>query len=245
MRQIPAAAIAFIKLHEACKLTVYLDSAGVPTSGYGHVTKLPVDSTITQEQADADLEADLPIAGGRLASVVHPAIIDELTDNQYSALISFVFNVGSDPGWTIWKELNAARFDQIPAQLMRFVNAGSPPRKLNGLVNRRAAEVALWSTDEPGSISDELPSSTVRAMPTPPTAVNPTPAPMQPKMIAGALTAVTTGSAVVTNLTQQAQPYAGKAHVIDTVLTGLAIAGFGLAVVTGLLMWLSHRTQNR
>ena len=57
-------------------------------------------------------------------------------DTQFSNM-SFVFNLGAGAKWTIWKVLKARRFDEVPPQLMRFVNAGG--RVVKGLVNRRAA----------------------------------------------------------------------------------------------------------
>lgn len=243
MRAVSQTAIDFIKAHEGCSLIVYLDSAHILTVGYGHVTTLPLGSVITQAQADAYLEADVGVAATRLCQIVKPDVISSLTENQYAALTSFAFNVGANPDWTIWKVLNARQYDQVPAELMRFVNAGG--KKVQGLVNRRADEVKLWSTDEPGSVEDGGSSAVTRGTPTPPTSKDPTPASLQPKIIAGALTAVTAGSSAVASVTSEAQPFAGKSHLVDHVLVILATAGFCMAVLTGVLMWLSHRQANR
>lgn len=245
MRAVPQAAIDFVKAHEGLKLTVSGDSVGVPVNdvGYGHVTTLPVGTVINQAQADAFLSADLGGCTIRLGNVLKPDVMVSLTDNQYAALLSFVFNVGVGK-WHIWDILNARQFDQVPAELMRFVNAGG--HKVQGLVNRRADEVKLWSTDEPGSIPDGLGSSAnTRSMPTPPTSKEPTPAARQPKIVASAITVVTTAATAITSVTQTVTPFAGKAHLIDTMLTTLAVAGCAVAVLTSVLMYFSHRQQNR
>jgi lysozyme len=167
MRPVPQAALVFVRAHEGCKLTAYADSVGIWTVGYGHTGPSIHDGvTINQATADSYLRSDLEIAGERLAKRVTEDVILALTDNQYAALLSFVFNLGCGD-WQIWKLLNQRKFDQIPAQISRFCNAGG--QKLQGLVNRRAAEVVLWSTEEPGSVPDAPSSSATRAMDTPPT----------------------------------------------------------------------------
>ena len=168
MRKIPDIAVDFIAEHEGVKLTAYQDSVGVWTIGYGHtgpdvLPKLKITATAAKNY----LRTDLQTAARRLAMLVKQEIIDELTTHQYAALLSFVFNLGAGAKWTIWKVLNARQFDRVPLEFAKFVNAGG--KKLQGLVNRRAAETVLWSTAEPGSTHEEMPSSQIRAMDTPPT----------------------------------------------------------------------------
>src|SRR5690606_20072430 len=112
---------------------------------------------VALSQARAWLAEDLKTAAARLRAVAAPQVIEELSEAQYAALLSFVFNLGADPKWTIWKRLNARRFDAVPAEMMRFVHIGRT--RVAGLVNRRAAEVALWvdgeGTAPPSSYSRE------------------------------------------------------------------------------------------
>jgi lysozyme len=181
MRTIPQEAVDFIKAKEQLRLTAYLDSGGVWTVGWGH-TGLEVKRGFTLSQAGAEqaLQLDLETARRRLYARVKPEVIDELTDHQYGALLSFVLNLGANPDWTIWKRLNAKRFDQVPIEMMRFVYDQDPAtgkmRKVSGLVNRRADEVKFWSTDEPGSVRYDPPSSVTRLADTPAVATDPVPA---------------------------------------------------------------------
>ena len=66
-----------------------------------------------------------------------------LTQYQFDALVSFVFNLGSGAfgGSTLLKKLNAGDYSAVPAQLMRWNKAGG--RVLRGLTRRRQAEIDL------------------------------------------------------------------------------------------------------
>lgn len=181
MRPIPQAAFDIIQRWEGCKLAAYPDPAtgGEPwTIGYGHTGGIKPGQKITQAKALQFLRSDLEIASSRLAQKVGTLIVDDLTDNQYAALLSFVFNLGTGdpkkPEWTIWKRLRARRYDQVPGEIIKFVNANG--KKLQGLVNRRTDEIRVWSTDEPGSDDVHLTSATTRQIATPPTPADPTPA---------------------------------------------------------------------
>lgn len=68
-----------------------------------------------------------------------------LNDNQFAALVSFCYNVGEGTlaRSTLLKKLNAGDYDSVPRELMKFVN--SKGRRMQGLVNRRAAEAGLWA----------------------------------------------------------------------------------------------------
>lgn len=169
-RPIPNTAVDLVARWEGCELVAYPDPAtgGVPwTIGYGHTQGVRPGQKISMEQARSFLRDDLAGAAAKLLGVVKAPVLAELTDNQYAALLSFVFNVGANASWTIWKRLNARNFDAVPVEIMRFVNAGG--RKMQGLVNRRTDEVRLWSLNEPGSTTENPPSSRTRIEPTPPT----------------------------------------------------------------------------
>ena len=58
------------------------------------------------------LQADLSTAGGRIAQRLTPQALAGLSDEQYGALLSFVFNLGANPSWTIWKVINKGQLDQ-------------------------------------------------------------------------------------------------------------------------------------
>lgn len=87
--------IDFIKSHEGLKLTQYLDSAGLPTIGYGHLIKpnegFYMGRTITTDQAIDLLKADLRPA----EAAVNAGIFVPLNQWQFDALVSLVFNIGA------------------------------------------------------------------------------------------------------------------------------------------------------
>jgi len=250
IRPIPDAAFSFVQAHEGCRLTAYLDSAGVPTVGYGHAgVAVHLGQTITQDQADDYLRQDLATAAQRLESAVGEACVTELTANQYAALLSFVFNVGIDPKWRICQLLKAQKFDQIPAELMRFVNAGG--KKLQGLVNRRADEVKLWSTDEPGSVPVDPSSAYSRTVDTPPTASaaasNPLLKTWHYVLGLGSMGASVAAEnapkvkGVIDRTSDAIAPYAGHSAVVQGISDHLALVAACMAALTVGAMVISHQ----
>lgn len=91
--------LALIKSFEGCRLTAYydggIDEQGTPqgklTIGWGHIRGVFAGDQCSQETADAWLLEDLAGLESGITQVCHPA---RLNDNQLSALVSFVFNVG-------------------------------------------------------------------------------------------------------------------------------------------------------
>ena len=140
-RTISAAGIALIKRFEGCRLTAYKCSAGVWTIGYGHTSGVHGGQAITQAQADALLRKDLEKFERYVNSTAYVPITAQLNENQFAALVSFAFNCGQGN----LKRLCAGRNTvQIAAAMPQYCTAAG--RKLPGLVQRRAAEVALFNT---------------------------------------------------------------------------------------------------
>lgn len=140
-RTISAAGIALIKRFEGCRLTAYKCSAGVWTIGYGHTSGVHSGQAITQAQADALLRQDLEKFERYVNSTAYVPITAQLNENQFAALVSFAFNCGQGN----LKRLCAGRNTvQIAAAMPKYCTAAG--RKLPGLVQRRAAEVALFNT---------------------------------------------------------------------------------------------------
>jgi hypothetical protein len=75
-----------------------------------------------------------------------------LTQYQFDALVSFVFNigVGAFGGSTLLRRLNGGEYDAVPAELMRWVYSGGTQQP--GLVRRRRAEGVLFSQGDYGDI---------------------------------------------------------------------------------------------
>ena len=142
-RQINPAGLELIKKFEGCELTAYKDVAGNVTIGYGHFDPdLPVGTVITQSQADAYLLDDVAIAEDAVSSMVTV----ELTDNQFSALVDFTYNLGAGSlcNSTLLKIINAGDYDSVPVQMLLWIHADG--KEQPGLLRRREAEVALWNT---------------------------------------------------------------------------------------------------
>lgn len=148
MRAVPAGTAEFVAKFEGFVDHTYLDAVGIKTRGFGHTgPDVQMGQTVTRAHALEDLAIDLEKAVAKTEGCVSASVIAALSDNQYAALISFVFNVGLNPKWDIVRMLAARQFDKVPEQMRLFVNAGG--KRLPGLVSRRAAESALWASSIP------------------------------------------------------------------------------------------------
>lgn len=243
MRQIPSIAVEFVAAHEGFRAKAYLDVAGVPTIGFGTIKGVKMGDTITREKALQRLADDMVEAQERLYNVVKPEVIACLTVYQWAALLSFVYNVGAGKNWTIWKRLNAEQYDVIPLELMKFVNAGG--KKVQGLVNRRADEIKLWSTEEPGSTDEKIPSSVTRFAETPPTPASPTPPQRSATVLTTATTAVGSTTVAATAVYDAVKPFKEESPAIQNAVALIATALAILAAVAALLVFLAKRKQRQ
>lgn len=255
MRPIPQKAEAFIKKHEAYVGRVYDDKhpkrilkpgdpvEGVLTGGWGHTGGLKIGQKVTREIAQEWFESDVTNKAAKpLAAKIGP-VVDDLTEGQYAALLSFVFNLGTGdpkkPEWTIWKRLRARQFDQVPGEMQKFVNWNG--KKSTGLVNRRAFEVALWSEDEPGSEVSAPPSSITRREPTPPTPADPVPPHKSATLMTGALGVMATVPVAAKQVTDAVEPYKDASPWIGQVVALVATIAAAAAVVVLVLNWMAKR----
>lgn len=134
--------IELIKAHEGLRLDAYLCPAGVPTIGYGHTYNVKMGDRVTAEQAERLLIGDLITAETEVNRYGF-----DLTQNQFDALVSFVFNVGvgNFRRSTLLKRLKANPNDpDIANQFKRWVYGGG--KVLPGLVRRRNEEAKLYFT---------------------------------------------------------------------------------------------------
>ncbi|WP_147198547.1 lysozyme [Pantoea sp. CCBC3-3-1] len=128
--------INLIKKFEGLELKAYKDSVGILTIGYGHTHGVKAGDVITGQQADAFLREDVHVA--ELA--VNANVKVKLTQGQFDALVSFIFNLGAGNfvKSTLLKKLNAGDYAGAADEFGKWVNAGG--KLLPGLVKRRAAE---------------------------------------------------------------------------------------------------------
>lgn len=162
-----------IKKHEALRLVAYPDPAspraikkratgiddrslsGSPwTVGFGHTGDVKEGDVITEHQAEAILDVDVD----RAERIVLNAVKVPLTQGQFDALVSFVFNVG--PGKKGVKDGFVELKSGKPSSMLRKLNEGdyagaaaefmswkfAAGRVMPGLVKRRAEEAALFKS---------------------------------------------------------------------------------------------------
>lgn len=128
--------------------TPYLDQ-GVPCTGYGHDIHDPNDplltTTIDQQQADGLAMADGEIVAGQLDTSLGTKLIANLTDQQFVALLDFVFNlgIGRFQGSTLHMDIMAGNMTAAADQFPLWCHAGGAV--LPGLLARRNEEQALWT----------------------------------------------------------------------------------------------------
>ena len=123
--RLSARGLGLIKKFEGLRLTAYKCSANVDTIGYGHTgSDVYPGLKITEEEAQRLLEEDTISAQQCVSSFVTVKI----NQNEFDALVSFVFNVGSTAfiNSTLLKLLNqkSSRI-VVAAEFSRWVKAGS------------------------------------------------------------------------------------------------------------------------
>jgi len=143
------AAVKLVQDAESCVLKAYPDpgTGGDPwTVGWGHTGPEVVPGyEITQAEADADLWDDMKEAEETVNSMVEAP----LNQNQFDALVSFVYNIGGDQfsRSTMRRMLNGGKYNEAAEQFPIWNRGGG--KVLGGLVKRRAAEKALFLKEPP------------------------------------------------------------------------------------------------
>ena len=128
--------INLIKKFEGCRLTAYKCAAGVPTIGYGHTAGVKMGQAITQEQADRYLKDDLVKYEKNVGKYDSKY---RWNQNEFDALVSFAFNIGSIDQLTA----NGTRDRKTIAERILQYNKAAG-KVLEGLTKRRKAEQALF-----------------------------------------------------------------------------------------------------
>ena len=140
----------FIKQWEGLNLTAYQDSGGIWTIGYGAIVyqnNIPVKKgdNITQDMAESLLEWEVNL---KSISVNH-LVTASLNQNQFNALISFAFNIGTYGLWssTLLKRVNANSADPAIRDAFLMWDKAHIDGTLvvvTGLLNRRTQEANLY-----------------------------------------------------------------------------------------------------
>ena len=138
MRKINKSGLNLIKKYEGCRLTSYICPAGVLTIGYGHTGKdVKPNQTISKKKAINLLKKDLARFERHVQSYNY---IYEWTDNEFSALVSFAYNIGNIDQLTAYGTRTRS---QIRTAMLKYVKANG--KTLQGLVKRRKAELKLFN----------------------------------------------------------------------------------------------------
>ncbi len=142
--------VNFIKHREGFEPTPKPDPIGILTVGYGHVCQAWEDwhTALTEAKGVDLLMKDLVWR----EHVVMDFVKVPLTQAQFDALVSFVFNEGVEAfkDSTLLRFLNAGSYAAAAIQFARWTIAGG--RCLKGLVARRLAERTMF---EKGIYPDE------------------------------------------------------------------------------------------
>lgn len=145
--KINEAGLKLVKEFEGLYLHAYRDAVGVVTIGYGITnsdkditgTTIKMGMTISKETAEKWLVESLNKKYAKKVEKYQD--IYHFNENQYSALISFAFNIGSIDGLTNYGKRSISTIRQ---KILEYNKAGG--RVLNGLTRRRKAELKLFDT---------------------------------------------------------------------------------------------------
>ncbi|MBC7603879.1 MAG: lysozyme [Ramlibacter sp.] len=152
------AGIALIKRFESCRLKAYPDpkTGGEPyTCGWGETSGVTEDTWWTQEEADRRLEESIEAR----EAIVDRYVTHEMTQGQFDAFVSIIFNVGPGNQWkdgicrlkngqpsTLLRKFNDGDIGGCEEQWLRWISPGSSVER--GLLNRRRAELELFRSED-------------------------------------------------------------------------------------------------
>lgn len=139
-RRINKAGLDIVKESEGLRLKAYYCPANVLTIGYGSTgPHVKPGMIITEAEAEQLLLNDLRRFEDAVAKACPVA-----TDNQFSAMTSLAFNIGTSAfaGSTLAKKHKAGDYAGAAAEFGKWVKAGG--KTLPGLVKRRAREAQLY-----------------------------------------------------------------------------------------------------
>lgn len=133
--------IELIKKFEDFRSEAYKCPAGVWTIGYGHTGGVKPGDRVTETEAEGFLRKDVESS----EKIVLTLVKKPINQNQFDALVSFVYNTGSGnfAGSTLLRKINSNPQDEgIKKEFQKWVYAKGV--KLPGLVSRREKESNLY-----------------------------------------------------------------------------------------------------
>lgn len=218
-----------IKKWEALKLEAYLPTPNDKwTIGWGHTKTARPGMKITEERAEILFDSDVAWA----VDAVNKLVKVPLTQNQFDALVSFVFNIGETNfrTSTLLRKLNAKDYEGAARELPRWNKQKG--KVLKGLVRRRAEEMEIFlssdTTSKTSDVSVAVPDSVAPLKPL-----------SQSKETVGGL------GALVTGFTALFSSVGGLAPEIQgSVVTGLSVAliAFGVGFLVN-RFWARYKAE--
>lgn len=150
--RISNAGLNIIKKYEGCRLEAYRDPVNIWTIGIGHTKGVKPGQKITAAQADEFLKEDVKWAEDAVNKYMKTYNFNQ---NQFDALVSFAFNIGSIDQLTA----NGTRtIGTIANKIPLYNKAGG--KVLAGLMRRRAEEQKLFNTPVTSGGSKPAPAPT-------------------------------------------------------------------------------------
>jgi lysozyme len=167
MRQVSGRGLKTLIQWEGFENKPYKDVVGKWTIGIGHLLTPEelASGTLTIDGVDYSWSGGIPNEAvyalkqqdlRKFYTAINNKLPADLSQNQYDAIMLFVFNVGVSAflGSTLYKKLMDGLYDEIPAELKKWTkgtvkdkNTGQKVKVvIKGLVNRRNAEIELWNT---------------------------------------------------------------------------------------------------
>lgn len=145
---------------EGLRLVAYQCTANKWTLGIGcttHADGRPVKRGDTLKD-EAEAWRMFRLCVKKYIKAVNELVTINLNQNQFDALVSFVFNIGIGSkatntgfaGSTLLKKINANELDDVPEQMARWIKETDPETGLlrvnQGLLFRRLKEIRLFFT---------------------------------------------------------------------------------------------------
>ncbi len=226
--QVSQACVNLIKRFEGlAKVTAegdvraYRCPAGRWTIGYGHTKGVRSGHRISIEDAEELLLGDIEVASNYVRQVVEVP----LTQPQFDALTSFVFNIGTTnfKRSTLLKRLNSGRYADVPSEMVKWDKATVEGvlTVLRGLTRRRTAEAALFTMDTPlADDGGEMMPQKVAC-----DAIKPL---SKSKTLAGA--GIVGASTLLQEIASKLQSLAAYSDYIQYLFLGVSLMGIGLVI---------------
>jgi len=138
--------LELIKEFEGFRTNAYQDTGGIWTIGYGNIQHsatgkaVQKGDVVTEEEAEKELLVDVAWA----EKAVNTYVTVSITQNQFDALVSFVFNFGPNAfkKSTLLRKLNRGDYKGASKEFLRWIYDDGKIQP--GLVKRRNKESFLF-----------------------------------------------------------------------------------------------------